>query len=139
MSAAICSNSSTRRTSSAIEVHFLECIAEPGREVHAEVRVQHRDGGWRWLDGSAVNQLDDPAVQAVVLNYRDVTERKHAEQHIQFQANVLAQVTDAILVLDLQERITYWNKGAERLYGFRCSRGDGAAVAGGDPLSLAQA
>ena len=93
---------------------FLECIAEPGRDVHAEARVRHRDGGWRWLDGSAVNRLDDPAVKAVVLNYRDVTERKRAEQHIQFQANVLAQVTDAILVLDLNERITYWNKGAER-------------------------
>lgn len=37
-------------------------------------------------------------------------------EHFKFQANLLAQVNDAIIVLDNDNHIAYWNKGAERLY-----------------------
>jgi diguanylate cyclase (GGDEF)-like protein/PAS domain S-box-containing protein len=39
-------------------------------------RVRHRDGSWRWLDGIATNLLHDPAVAGVVINARDITERR---------------------------------------------------------------
>ncbi|HEY5171849.1 MAG TPA: EAL domain-containing protein [Acidimicrobiia bacterium] len=39
-------------------------------------RFRHGDGTWRWLEGIATNLLDDPAVQGVVINARDVTERR---------------------------------------------------------------
>ncbi|MCD6050779.1 MAG: multi-sensor hybrid histidine kinase [Verrucomicrobia bacterium] len=46
--------------------------------------------------------------------------RKHrqAEEQIREQAALLDQARDAIYVRDLQQRIVYWNKGAERLYGW---------------------
>jgi PAS domain S-box-containing protein len=46
----------------------------------------------------------------------DVTERIRAEEKIQEQANLLGLAHDAIFVRSLDERIRYWNKGAERLY-----------------------
>src|ERR1700730_18392279 len=46
----------------------------------------------------------------------DVTERIRAEEKIQEQANLLGLAHDAIFVRSLDERIQYWNKGAERLY-----------------------
>ena len=49
---------------------------------------------------------------------RDISERKQAEARIQEQAALLDQTQDAILVRDLEQRILYWNKGAERLYGW---------------------
>jgi PAS domain S-box len=39
-------------------------------------RLRHQDGSWRWMEGSLTNLLDEPAVQSVVINYRDITERK---------------------------------------------------------------
>jgi diguanylate cyclase (GGDEF)-like protein/PAS domain S-box-containing protein len=39
-------------------------------------RVRHSDGTWRWLEGIATNLLDDSAVQGVVINARDATERR---------------------------------------------------------------
>ncbi len=39
-------------------------------------RVAHRNGTWHWLEGLATNLLDDPAVDGMVINARDVTERR---------------------------------------------------------------
>jgi two-component system, cell cycle sensor histidine kinase and response regulator CckA len=46
----------------------------------------------------------------------DITERKRAEEKIQEQANLLELAHDAIFVRSLDEKIRYWNKGAEKLY-----------------------
>ncbi|WP_166178451.1 sensor domain-containing protein [Rubrobacter tropicus] len=58
---------------------FAEILRRPNIPVSMEVRVRHRDGSWRHLDTVGTNLLDDPNVGAVVLNGRDVTERKEAE------------------------------------------------------------
>ena len=48
----------------------------------------------------------------------DVTESKLAEEKIREQTNLLELAHDAIFVRSLDEKIWYWNKGAERLYGW---------------------
>ena len=48
----------------------------------------------------------------------DITERNKAQQKIEEQAALLDVATDAILVQSLDDRILFWNQGAERLYGF---------------------
>jgi len=49
---------------------------------------------------------------------RDISERKSAQEVVKAQAELLNAANDAIWVGDSNERITYWNKGAERLYGW---------------------
>jgi len=44
-----------------------------------ELRSQHKDGGWRWLEVSGTNMLSHPAVRGIVLSSRDVTPRREAE------------------------------------------------------------
>ena len=46
----------------------------------------------------------------------DITERKAAEERIRFQANLLSQMKEAVIAIDHEQRITYWNQGAEQLY-----------------------
>ena len=53
-----------------------------------------------------------------VWSFRDITERKHAEERIAEQAALLDQARDAIVVRDLNGAILFWNKGAERIYGW---------------------
>jgi len=50
--------------------------------------------------------------------FHDITNRKRSEQKIQEQANLLELAHDAIFVRSLDEKIQYWNKGAEHLYGW---------------------
>ncbi len=48
---------------------------------------------------------------------RDVTQRREAQERTRFQADVLAHVTDAVVALGTDGRVTYWNEGAARLHG----------------------
>ena len=62
------------------------------------------------------SQLGAPMLERSI---RYAIERKRAEQKIREQAALLDVATDAILVRDLENQILFWNKGAERLYGWK--------------------
>ncbi|NJM52901.1 MAG: PAS domain S-box protein, partial [Blastocatellia bacterium] len=55
---------------------FIEMIREPSRTVLALLRLRHSDGSWRWIEHVSKNLISESSVQAIVANYRDVTERK---------------------------------------------------------------
>jgi PAS domain S-box-containing protein len=59
--------------------------------------------------------------EAVVVMTIDRTEQKRMEERAREQANMLNGASDAIIVRDLEDRIHFWNKGAERLYGWEAS------------------
>ena len=75
---------------------FEDCLRGPGRPVACEARLRHRDGSWRYLEGLGVNRLDEPAIGAVIVNFRDVTERRRSleERHVffNFSADMLCIV-----------------------------------------------
>jgi diguanylate cyclase (GGDEF)-like protein/PAS domain S-box-containing protein len=49
-------------------------------------RMRHRNGGWRWLESVGNNLLGHPAVNGILINTRDVTERREAEDRMRWQA-----------------------------------------------------
>lgn len=57
--------------------------------------------------------------------FEDITKRKRTEQKIREQAALLDVATDAIRVQDLETTIKFWNKGAERLYGWQAAEAIG--------------
>ncbi len=61
---------------------FLENLKESGRSDHAEFRYRHRDGSWRLVDRIARNLLGDPAIAGIVVNSRDITERRRAMEQL---------------------------------------------------------
>ena len=76
-------------------------VQEPGKSVRAEFRARHQNGSWRWIEGIGTNLLADPAVGAIVGNYRDITKRKHAEQ----RQHLLNEASNA-LVSSLDHQLT---------------------------------
>ncbi|MFZ5646122.1 MAG: PAS domain S-box protein [Bacillota bacterium] len=58
---------------------LAETLADPDNVRRLEVRVRHRDGSWRFVETTGRNLLDDPSVEGIIINARDVTERKKAE------------------------------------------------------------
>ena len=55
-------------------------VHRQGQPAETVLRFGHTDGEWRHLSSLATNFLDEDAIQGVVLDFRDATERKRAEQ-----------------------------------------------------------
>jgi diguanylate cyclase (GGDEF)-like protein/PAS domain S-box-containing protein len=89
-----------------------------GDQVRAEFRILAGDGSVMWVEEVVTNLLDDPDVGAVFANLRDVSERKRAESSIEFQARLLDSVGQALVAIDDDRRVRYWNDAAARMYGF---------------------
>ena len=49
------------------------------RSDYTEFRVRHKDGSWRWVEAIAQNLCDHEYIKGIVLNYRDITDRKRTE------------------------------------------------------------
>jgi diguanylate cyclase (GGDEF)-like protein/PAS domain S-box-containing protein len=58
----------------------------PGAQLAGEVRIRHADESWRFIEMVLTNLLDDPAVNGVVVNYRDISERRALEDELRHQA-----------------------------------------------------
>lgn len=85
-----------------------------------EYYYQRADGSFAYVfdRGYIVRDALGKAVR-MIGGMTDITERKQVEQKVFEQAALLDVTTDAIFVQDLQHQILFWNKGAERLYGWR--------------------
>jgi two-component system, sensor histidine kinase and response regulator len=47
-----------------------------------QYRHRHKNGGWKYLESFGTNQLENPLIKSVVVNVRDITERKKAEKEL---------------------------------------------------------
>jgi diguanylate cyclase (GGDEF)-like protein/PAS domain S-box-containing protein len=65
---------------------FMDVVAGLRQEAQGELRFMHKSGTWVWLEGFAQNLLHDPSVGAIVINYRDITQRKATEKQLEYQA-----------------------------------------------------
>ena len=60
---------------------FAEALDNPGQvQPPVEFRICHKDGSWRYMETTRTNLLQDPAVEGVVSNSRDITERRQTEE-----------------------------------------------------------
>jgi PAS domain S-box-containing protein len=90
-----------------------------GKVWKGEFRNRAKDGSIYWVATTIVPFLDDEGKPYQYVSIRhEITSRKLAEERIREQAELLDHAQDAILVRDLHETIIYWNKSAERLYGW---------------------
>ena len=58
---------------------------QSGLPITAQYRCRHRTGSYKWIECVCVNQLEHPNIKSVIANFRDITERKRAEENLQYQ------------------------------------------------------
>ena len=101
---------------------FARIVDTPGVPLSVELRFLHGDGGYLHLEATGASFLDDPAVGSVVVNSRDVSDRRRAEAALrkseeQFRQFVEA-ASDIIYRADMEGRFTYANPVAARILGY---------------------
>ena len=82
-----------------------------GETAHAVYRVKNKSGNWQWVRSNITNMLQEPAIQAFVFNYDDITASKIAKEEIrknheeirqaaERQASIINSLSDHIALLD---------------------------------------
>jgi PAS domain S-box-containing protein len=82
--------------------------------------IEHRIVLWdevRWVRERAELEFDDEGIlKGGFGTTQDITQHKRMEQQLEFHDSILAQVSDIVIAVDKEQRITYYNKAAERTY-----------------------
>ncbi len=65
-----------------VKTAYEEGLEDPGLHPSAEYRFRHKDGSWRWLESVGTNLIQEPGVGGYVVNSRDITRRKEAEDRL---------------------------------------------------------
>jgi len=83
---------------------FDKIIQAPGAAAEAQWRHKDIGGQWHWMEGVASNQLHDPAVHAVILNFHDITDRKKAEEELNEKNMELQRLSEYLQNIREKER-----------------------------------
>jgi two-component system cell cycle sensor histidine kinase/response regulator CckA len=90
-----------------------------GMSFDVQYRLHHGMDHYRWIQdrGFVVPDAEGRCVRVLGM-MQDITQRKLAEDTMREQSALLDQTQDAIMVRDLKNNVLYWNKTAERMYGW---------------------
>lgn len=102
------------------EPEILRKIAHGESIDHFET-VRVRKDGTRIHVSTAISPIKDHRGTIIGASNitRDITARKQSEEQIHFLANLISNVTDAIIATDMNQTIQSWNSGAETMYGWK--------------------
>lgn len=95
-------------------------MRRPGEVVTVLVRFRHANGTWVYLEAVCRSLLEDPNVQGVVVNSRDVSDRKRAEERLRHEAfyDSLTDLPNRALFLDhLQDRLRRATRDGDHRFG----------------------
>jgi PAS domain S-box-containing protein len=99
--------------------HLLYCRTSQ-QQVETELQLKPRKG--EPIPAQLVSAPITSTTRNGALLYQtaiiDLSEGKRHQQQLAEQARLLDLSTDAIIVRDVKDRVTYWNKGAEKIYGY---------------------
>lgn len=107
----------------ALEQISLWMQAHEGTRLGAiSCRWRHAEGSWRDLEMTGVHWPHDPDIQGLVLNARDVSEQKRAQERALAEAgrfsSLLRSTPEGILIADSHSRIVASNPAAQKLFGY---------------------
>jgi PAS domain S-box-containing protein len=108
---------------------LAEMSQHPGATAELELRLQHKDGSWRFAQGNGRNLLNDPAVQAIVVSIHDVTERKQMEEALRsgerYFRTLMENSLDSITILNADGTLRWESPSASRMLGYEEGQGVG--------------
>jgi PAS domain S-box-containing protein len=101
-------------------LNLSKILANPTLVSTIEYRILNKTGNWKWIETTFTNLLADPTVAAIVLNFRDITERKSAEKALQSSEekyrSITENISDVVWISDLNFNLSYISPSASKMY-----------------------
>ncbi|HYR28919.1 MAG TPA: PAS domain S-box protein, partial [Thermoanaerobaculia bacterium] len=89
-------------------------------KMEIERRLRHKDGRTVWVNATLTPIFgSDDELEQIIALIHDITPHRLATQRVELLARLLDSVEQAVMATDVEGRITYWNRYAEELYGWR--------------------
>jgi PAS domain S-box-containing protein len=104
----------------ALRLH-REYMEETLNEMSGEWQLLHKNGTLRDVAVNVARLVLDDGRKFRVTAVTDITEQKRIERQLRYQAQLLENVSDAVMAIDNNTCITSWNRAAETLYGWKAS------------------
>ncbi len=99
-----------------------------------EMELSRNDGKFIWIRSTpSLVEIDEQKFIQILV--QDITEKKKAEELLKYQAELVKNVSDAIISTDLSFKIISWNKAAENLYGWTSHDAIGKSISAIIPTS----
>ena len=100
-------------------VNFCATATAEKRDHDFEYRMIAADGQIVWLRDLVTVVVEGDRATRIRGVMVDITQRKQAEEALRVQASLLDLTHDTVFARDMNDVITYWNRGAEELYGWK--------------------
>jgi PAS domain S-box-containing protein len=105
-----------------VEAAFERLRENPEDTYRVEYRLRDADGDWRWVESRGTNRLDDPAIAGIVVNSREITERKERERKLgeerAFTESIFAALPDVFYAFDEAGNFLRWNDRLAEVTGY---------------------
>ena len=89
--------------------------------INGELRLRHKDGSWRTLEATGSNLVNNNVVESIIINYRDITERKKAEDGLRKSEEKFKQLAEVfpetIFEANMKGDVTYANEHGLKQFG----------------------
>ena len=92
---------------------LMGVIQNPLLVTTLQYRFRHQDRRWLWIESTFSNLIAEPSIQAIVINFRDITARKQAEDALrasqQLAESIIESIPGAFYMLDEAGKYVRWN------------------------------
>ncbi len=103
---------------------FENLLEHPDENITIQYEYRKKNGDAVWLEATGTNRLSDPAIRGIVINSRDITERRRAEQESRMRGQMQAlseNSPDLIMRINPEGKIFYINPTIKNLTGLEPS------------------
>jgi PAS domain S-box-containing protein len=113
-----CIDQFTNPESLEIQIAEINRVFEFGEVVSYEILGRGPQNNTAFYQIRVAPIFKNETIESAILIATDITELKQAQENLQLKGNIIDLAQESVVTTDLEGYITFWNSGAEKLYGY---------------------